>query len=230
VVKLEWDGLGYRDLVPSSQLVPVALPSDSFNGWQGRSFNAPKLGSHTYDAATGALTLSSGGLDISGGAEGHHFVWQRIGGPFLLEAKINQNVDPQSTSAKALLMVRNGIESGRAFLAPTRMASGQLGYKARLADGATIQDLLSWQGSPSNPSWMRIKRLGNTFTTQIRNGDNDPWQTFHSFVDTNGIFNATMYAGFSVSAPQESTTNLLQSSTFTQFRLTPLYGTLITVR
>ena len=228
--KLEWDGLGYRAVIPSSQLVPVALPSDSFNGWQGRSFNAPKLGCHIYDAGTGSLTLYSGGLDINGDAEGHYFVWQAIKGPFLLEAKLNQNVDAQSTSAKALLMVRNGIESGRAFLAPARMATGQLGYKARLADGALIQDLLSWQGAPSNPCWMRLKRSGNTFTTFVRNGDGDAWQPFHTFVDTNEVFGATMYAGLSVTAPQESSARLLQSAAFTQFRLARLFGTLIAIK
>lgn len=228
--KLEWDGLGYRAVIPSSQLVPVDLPSDSFDGWQGRSFNAPKLGYHLYDAGTGSLTLYSCGMDISGDSEGHHFVWQTIKGPFLLEAKLNQNVDPLSTNAKALLMVRNGIESGRAFLAPARMATGQLGYKARLADGATVTDLLLWQGAPSNPCWMRLKRSGNTFTTFVRDGDGDAWLPFHTFVDTNNVFGATMYAGFSVTAPQESSASLLQSATFTHFRLARLFGTLITIK
>ena len=127
--KLEWDGLGYRDLIPSSQLVPVALPSDSFNGWQGRSFNAPRLGCHVYDANTGTLTLSSCGLDVNGDQEGHYFVWQKIGGPFLLEAKVNQIVDPQAPSAKALLMARNGIASGLAFLAPHAWPQGRSATK-----------------------------------------------------------------------------------------------------
>ncbi len=227
--RLEWDGAFGRAVIPASQLIPLDLPSDDIGAWHGRSFNTPKLGYHAYDAPSGGITVCSYGLDLEGGNEGHHFVWQPISGPFLLEAKVTQTIDPLTPAAKALLMVRNGVESGSAFLAPARAASGQLGYKARLTTGGPITDLLGWQGAPTNPCWMRIKRVGNTFTTQVRDAGGE-WQTFQTFVDSANVFNATLYAGFSVTSPLSGTTVPLQSATFSDIRFTPLYGTMIIVQ
>ena len=227
--RLEWGGTVERAVIPASQLIPLDLPSDDIGAWRGRTFNTPTLGYHAYDAPSGGITVYSYGLDLNGDNEGHHFVWQPISGPFLLEAKVTQNVDPMNTDAKALLMVRNGIESGSAFLAPARMATGQLGYKARLVAGTPLFDKLPWQGAPTNPCWMRIKRVGQAFTTQVRN-DGGEWQTFDTFEDVDSVFNATVYAGVSVTASSSATTVPLQSATFSEIRLTRLFGTMIIVQ
>ncbi len=225
-VRLDWSGAVLRETIPASQLLPLDLPPDTISGWQGRTFNASRLGAHTLDQASGGITVGSSGVDLSGAAEGHHFIWKTISGPFLLEAKVTQQTDVNALSAKALLMIRTSLVSGSPFLAPARMATGQLGYKARLAEGGTITDLLAWQGTPTNPCWLRVKRRGNTFTTSFKNTGGD-WTDFHTYVDTNGVFNTSLVAGFSVTSPTTTSTKFLQTATFSEIRLTPLYGTIL---
>jgi len=230
-MRLEWDGAVTRGVIPASQLIPGDLASDDIGDWKGRTFNTPKLGYHSYDSTNAAITVASAGLDLSGAVDGHHFVWQQLGGSFLLEAKVYQTVDPASLSAKALLMARNNIATGSAFLAPTRMATGQLGCKGRTTAGGSIADMMSpaWQGAPTNPCWMRLKRVGNTFTGQYKNSGGD-WTTFYTFVDSNAVFNASMCVGFSVTSPTYSAAFPLQSATFSEIRITRLYGTLLRVK
>ncbi len=230
-MRLEWDGAVTRGVIPASQFIPGDLASDNIGAWQGRTFNTPKLGCHSYDSTNDAITVSSAGLDLSGAVDGHHFVWQQMGGSFLIEAKVYQTVDPLSLSAKALLMARNNIATGSPFLAPTRMATGQLGCKGRTTAGGSIADMMSpaWQGAPTNPCWMRLKRVGNTFTALYKNSGGD-WTTFYTFVDSNAVFNASMVVGLSVTSPTYSAAYPLQSATFSEIRLTRLYGTLLRVK
>ena len=230
-LRLEWDGAVTRGVIPSTQFIPGDLASDDIGAWKGRTFNTPKLGYHSYDSTNAAITVASAGLDLSGPTDGHHFVWQQTGGSFLLEAKVYQTVDPLSTSAKALLMARNSIATGSPFLAPARMASGQLGCKGRTTAGSSIADMMSpaWQGAPTNPCWLRLKRVGNTFTSQYKNSGGD-WTTYFTFVDSNAVFNASMVVGLSVTSPSYSAAYPLQSATFSEIRLVRLYGTIITVK
>lgn len=227
-IRLEWGGAVTRGVIPVSQLVPSDLASDDIGLWRGRTFNTPKLGYHSYDAQNDAITVASAGLDLSGTTDGHYFVWQRVGGSFLIEAKINQTVDPSALSAKALLMARNDLATGSAFLAPARMTTGQLGCKGRTTTGGSIVDMMSpaWQGAPTNPCWLRLKRVGKTFTSQYKNSGGE-WTTFYTFVDVNGVFNASMVVGLSVTSPTYSTAYPLEIATFSEIRLTPLYGTFL---
>jgi len=184
-----------------------------------------------YSTSNDAIAVYSSGLDLSGAVDGHHFVWQRIGGSFLLEAKVNQTVDPNSLSAKALLMARNSLATGSPFIALARMATGQLGCKGRSIAAGGIVDMMSpaWQLAPSNPCWLRLRRVGNTFTGQYKSSGGD-WATFYTFADTNGVFSASMVLGLSVTSPTYSAAYPLQSATFSEIRLTRLYGTVIQMR
>lgn len=226
--RLEWDGAVLRETVPASQLIPLDLPSEDIGPWRGRSFNAPRLGFHAYDAGSGGITVGSYGLDLTGTSEGHHFVWQQIGGPFLLEAKVTQQVDAAALSAKALLMVRKDLTFGSVLLAPARMATGQYGCKGRLTPGGNITDLLSpaWQGPVTNPCRLRIKRQGDTFTCQVMS-EGGAWETFYTFTDSGGVFGSKVYAGFAVTSPTATTPQWLQTATFSDIRFTPLYGTVM---
>jgi regulation of enolase protein 1 (concanavalin A-like superfamily) len=225
--RLEWAGAVNREVIPASQLSPLALPSDDIGAWRGRTFNATKLGTHATDPATGGIVVSSAGVDLSGTGEGHHFVWQPVRGGFLLEALVTQRVDAASLSAKALLMVRSGLATGNAFLAPARMATGQLGVKARLTAGGAIADQLTpaWQGTPSNPCRLRLRRLGNAFTAEYQN-TGGLWQPLYYYVDTNRVFSADVQVGFSVTSPGTT----LQSAVFSEMQLKPLGGLILMVQ
>ena len=229
---LEWDGAVTRGIIPAAQLTPADLPSEDIGLWRGRTFNAPRLGTHTVDTATGGIKISSGGMDFNGPNEGNHLVWQPVSGAFLLEAKIVLSLEGD-TSAKAMLVMRNELASGCPVLAAARIGQtpGKYGVKRRLEKGLQIVDILSpaWQGDVSNPFWLRLKRLGKTTTMEIRNDGGD-WVNFYTYEDTGSVFNSSVIVGLGVTSPSAGNTGSLPNAVFSDIRLLPLSGTVLILR
>ena len=73
-----------------------APPSSSARRPAGRG--APKItGSATYDAAQQQYTLSAGGVNMWAQKDEFHFVWKRMTGDFILQARVEllgQGVNP----------------------------------------------------------------------------------------------------------------------------------------
>ena len=233
--RLEWDGPVTRGIIPAAQFTPVDLPSEDIGLWRGRTFNAPRLGTHATDPATGGIRISSGGMDFNGANEGNHFVWQTASGSFLLEATVEQFSEGQ-TSAKAMLVMRNALASGSPLLAAARMTStpsASYGTKGRLTPGATITDLLAppWISGPevTNPCRLRLKRLGNVVTMGILN-ENADWVNYYTYTDTNAVFNSDVFVGLAVTSPNTGAGGVLPSALFTDIRLVPLSGTMLIVQ
>ena len=229
---LEWDGAVTRAIIPAAQLIPADLPSEDIGPWRGRTFNAPRLGTHTVDTASGGIRISSGGQDFNGSNEGNHLVWQSVSGAFLLEAKIVLSPEGD-TSAKAMLVMRNELAFGSPVLAAARIGQtpGKYGVKQRLAKGAAIADVISpaWQGEVSNPFWLRLKRVGKTSTMEVRNDGGD-WFLFHTYEDTGNVFNSNLIVGLGVTSPSAGNTGTLPHAIFSDIRLVPLSGTVLIVQ
>ena len=232
VVKLEWAGPVMRAVIPSTQLIPGDVATEQFGAWKGRTFNTPKLGAQVYSTSNDAITVYSAGVDLSGPIDGHHLVWQQIGGSFQFEAKVFQLVNTNATSAKALLMARNTLATGSPLIAPARMATGQLGVKARRVLNGTIDDMMTpaWQYAPANPCWMRLTRRGNTFTGQFKNTSTNEWTTFYTFIDTNAIFTSSMIVGLSVTSPNAPSNTPFPNATFSDIRLFRLTGSILLLK
>ena len=228
--RLEWDGAVPRAVIPTAQLIPAPLPADTAP-WQGRTFNAPKLGSHAIDPATGAITVSSGGMDFHAAAEGHHFVWQPVRGTFLFEAKVEQ-APLGITSAKAMLMMRSSLESGSPLLAAGRAAATPAIYggKQRLTSGAAIANTFDpWLSGATSPCWLRLTRSKDTVTMAIRNDGGD-WTTFYNDTSAGAAFSDEVLVGVAVSASAVGADGTLPSAVFSDIRLIPLTGTVLIVQ
>ncbi|MDR2849470.1 MAG: discoidin domain-containing protein, partial [Verrucomicrobiota bacterium] len=199
---LEWSGAVIRAVIPAAQLIPADLPDEDIGPWQGRTFNAPKLGYHRPDPATGGITVASYGADLSSTSEGHHFVWQPVHGSFLLEAKVTRPLFT-TVSSKALLMARAQPQNGSPFIAVALMGqptTNNFAVKGRTAINGNIADLSdpAWlRGPGSEPVWLRLKRVGPTFTCQFKEQGGD-WTTRHIWEDTDALFPPDLAVGLSV--------------------------------
>ena len=238
-MKLEWGGAVERCVIPTAQLTPLPLPEvqDVFLGigpWQGRTFNAPRLGYHAPNP-DGSITVASAGGDLSGTGEQHHFVWQRLAlREFAFEAKVNMALDiPNFGSGKGFLMVRNDLAIGTPFLAFSTIANaaGRFNVKQRIPPNASVTDALSWSGPMLNPAYMKVMRKNGIFTFAYRADTLSPWTTFHTWADTGELFGKSLYIGFGVCAPGSPAGAMFQKVTFSEISIQPLSaGTVLIIK
>ena len=243
---LEWGGAVERAVIPTVQFTPVAPPegTDVFQSagpWQGRTFNAPRLGWHRLNP-DGSVTVASAGGDLSGTGENHHFVWQRLTlRDFVFEATLNMHIDPQYGSGKGYLMVRNDLPVGMPFIAPAAIAdsnTGRFNVKQRLPGNANVADAGAWAGPMLNPFRLRLTRAKGVFTYAYREDTpGAPWVAFdtafggaYMYDDTAALFGNELYIGFGVCAPG-TPANMHHTVTFSDISIRPLgNGTVLLLR
>ena len=119
-----------------------------------------QLGSAAYSGGT--FTVSSAGAGISGTADGMHFVYQALAGDGSIVARLTSS--PYSV-AQAGVMIRETLNSAStdAFV---YYLPNQAWLQYRPTTGASVAS--QWasynQSSPYYPYWLRLVRIGNTFT------------------------------------------------------------------
>ena len=117
--------------------------------------------SGTAGFTNGVFTLVGAGGDIQGTADAFRFVYVTVTGPCTNTARVAsvQNIDPWS---KAGIMVRASLDASaaNAFVAVT-LSNGVTWQYRSSASGGT-----SWNNTsgPSAPYWVKLVRIGNTFT------------------------------------------------------------------
>ncbi len=231
-IKLEWGGAVVREVVPASQLIPLDMPSADIGGWTGRTFGATRLGRHLFNAGDGSIDVYSYGKDLSGTTEGMHYLYQKISGSFILEADVDGELDPASTSAKSMIMVRSALPVGAALIAPAYMFNASIGCKARLTSGAAIFDAAiggPWITGAAHPTRLRLKRLGSHFTAWYKSTGGE-WIELYAVEDSAGSFGKEVYAGVAVCAPPTATAKPLQRGIFSNISLRPAGGLLILLK
>lgn len=229
VARLEWAGPVTRAVIPTTQLKPLDLPAENLGPWLGgRTFNSVRLGTYAYDPANGNVTIHNTGGDIHSTNEAHTLVWQKAKGPFLLEAKATYD-SPTGNGTKALLMMRNRLETGSPFISAAWLSVNQYGCKFRPSEGANIIDSMpdtAWITGAPSPVWLRLSRLRNEITLSVKL--DGVWTPYRTFVDGDGLFDDEVFVGFSVSGAGASVASMYQYGvTFSDYRLTPLTGTVL---
>ncbi|MDD2600160.1 MAG: PA14 domain-containing protein [Kiritimatiellae bacterium] len=230
-ISLAWSGAVMREIIPATQLFPQELPSADIGVWRGRTFSAPRLGGHLYNADTDAIEVYSYGKDLTGALEGMHYLYQKVEGSFIFEADVDGELDPLCTSAKSMIMVRAALPIGSPMVAPAFMFNGKVGCKARLAAGANIVDAVTpaWIEGATRPTRLRIKRVGRNFQSWYKTTGGN-WKTLYSFEDLAGAFGDEAYVGMAVCAPPTETKKMLQKGTFKNINLWLGSGSLILIR
>lgn len=228
LIRLEWGGAVGAGVIPASQLIPLAFPSEVYQGWQGHSFAANYLGTHQFNA-DGSLTIGVKGYDFSGNEEGYYFVWQRISGDFVVQAKIAPIYDAAASSAKQFVLMRNTLNLGSPVLAAARMASGSMGMKYRVVPNSGIGDMSpAWTSVAANPFWLRVERRKNLISASYRTNDVSAWVTYFQYDNsTNAVFTGNTYVGFGETACNAAN---MQYATFSNISLIRLSGSVLLLK
>lgn len=130
-------------------------------------------GSASFDDGFGEYRLEGSGADIWGSADGMHFAWVEMSGPFLISAE-NAFVDPIASTSdwvKFGLMVRNNLTAGSSnALAMVRTDQQYRPQFRRTQDGGSgsIGDLIPFN---THLGSQELERVGNVINYYYTNGD-----------------------------------------------------------
>ncbi len=116
-----------------------------------------RRGRTTFDATTGAYSLSASGTTIGGSADAFRFAFQTVDSDGRLIARI----DSLGASGAAGLMLREGLGADSRSVQILRTATGvRLLHRAAPGAVAVVSPPLALDG----PVWVRLTRAGHTFT------------------------------------------------------------------
>jgi glucose/arabinose dehydrogenase/regulation of enolase protein 1 (concanavalin A-like superfamily) len=127
--------------------------------WQTTTIgNVSLAGSASFN--NGTFTLSASGTDIWGTADGFRYVYQQLSGDLDIRARIT-GVSNANALSKAGIMIRETLEanSKHATIAVTS-GSGIAFIRRTTTGGSSVRAVTSGVA----PYWVRLVRVGNTFT------------------------------------------------------------------
>ncbi len=178
--------------------------------WTSQDIGAVGVVGNAYYSG-GTYTVIGSGAEIYGSADEFRYVYQSASGDCEITARVSgqQNSNP---SAKAGVMIRQNLNANSQNANMTIMPNGQAGFFTRSsAGGSTVSAGIT---SAAVPKWLRVKRVGNTFTGYWSN-DGVAW---YGAVSKNITMTGAVYIGLAVTSAADGT---LCRSTFDNVTSTP---------
>lgn len=131
---------------------------------------APQIpGSAIYNAVSQEYALAAAGVNMWAQRDEFHFVWKRMKGDFILQARVEllgQGVDPHR---KLGLMVRSSLETDSPYADAAVHGDGLTSLQYRRTKGAITEQV---QSTVKAPDVIQLERKGNTYTMSVaRYGD-----------------------------------------------------------
>jgi hypothetical protein len=135
---------------------------------------APKLkGDAAYDPSHQQYTLDAGGANMFGGHDEFHFVWRRMRGDFILQARVKFAGPGVEAHRKAGLMARSSLDGGASYVDGVIHGKGPIALQARRNDGANTEMLVTEPGADAlknllgkatdGADFLQLERRGNTY-------------------------------------------------------------------
>jgi dipeptidyl aminopeptidase/acylaminoacyl peptidase len=156
----------------------VALRGSSLSGQEARlgdfdghgDVGSPRIaGSATYNAVSQEYTLAAGGVNMWAARDEFHFVWKRMTGDFILQARVEfvgKGVEPHR---KAALIVRPSQEADAPYVDGVVHGDGLTSLQFRRATGAITEQI---ESAAKGADVIQLERKGNTYTfSAARFGD-----------------------------------------------------------
>ena len=113
--------------------------------------------------ASGVITVSGSGLDIGGTQDEMHFGYVQLNGDIDISSRLPDLTRPNSTQTKAGVMIRESLAANSRHAYSYVRSAGFPGLISRAATGGTSATAES-ATRVTRPGWMRLRRVGNTFT------------------------------------------------------------------
>jgi beta-glucanase (GH16 family) len=163
-------GPGPNSTYPQTMLVDyvraAAFPLSAVPSLVDADIGSPgQAGSSNFDGV--AWTVNGSGSDIWNTSDQFHFTSQSFNGDVTITARVD-NLLNTGTFAKAGIMIRDGTAANAryafVFVNPPNGQPGEgVNFELRSATGTNAQAVGSAPGVTA-PEWLKLQRIGNTFT------------------------------------------------------------------
>jgi hypothetical protein len=166
-----------------------------------------KAGAGTVTGST--YSISGGGADIYGTADGFRYTYQTLSGDGQIIAKVS-SLTAANAWAKVGVMIRNDNSAGAKQVSMLVSPNGQAEFERRFSanTGTLATDVVV-----ASPAYVKLVRAGNTFTGYIST-DGSKWTMVGS---TTVVMNATVEIGLAVTSHDPT---LLETATFDNVAVT----------
>lgn len=143
-------------------------PLGQFDG--NGDVGSPKIsGSATYNGASQEYTLSAAGVNMWANRDEFHFLWKRMKGDFILQARVEfvgKGVDPHR---KLGWIIRTSLDAESPYADAVTHGDGLTSLQYRRTKGAITEQVRS---TVTAPDFIQLERKGNTCTfSAARFGD-----------------------------------------------------------
>jgi TolB protein len=126
-------------------------------------------GSAAYDARAGAYTLEGSGANMWFQADEGHFLWKRLHGDFILDARIGFVGEGVEAHRKIGWMVRSTLDGGSAHASAVVHGDGLTSLQYRRAPGTDTEEV---KLEVAGPDVIRIERKSGAYImSAARHGD-----------------------------------------------------------
>jgi TolB protein len=146
-------------VVPGAAAVALAAALGRFEGHG--DVGSPKLaGAAAYNEVSQEYTLAAAGSNVWGARDELHFVWRRLKGDFILQARVEllgQGVDPHR---KLGLMVRAGLEADAPYADAAVHGDGLTSLQYRRTRGGATEEVPS---PVKGADVIQLERKGSAF-------------------------------------------------------------------
>lgn len=135
-----------------------------------QDIGTPKIpGSADYDRRSKTYTLTAAGQNMWGSRDECHFLWKRLKGDFVLQARvewIGKGVDPHR---KLGWMVRTSLDADASYVDGAVHGDGLTSLQFRRSSGGATEQVRS---TATAPDFVQLERRGNTYTlSATRSGE-----------------------------------------------------------
>lgn len=128
---------------------------------QGSVGQTPPGGNALYDAAKGEYRITGGGANIWADSDAFYYLWKQASGDFSLSADVQWVGTSSTAHRKAVLMIRQSLDTGAAYADAVSHGDGLTSLQFRgAANEHTYQVFTHIEG----PARLRIARQGSRFT------------------------------------------------------------------
>lgn len=166
-------------------------------------------GSASYDAAVQRYTIAGSGANIWFGQDQFQFLWKRMAGDFILQARgafIGKGADPHR---KWGWMIRNSLDSNAAMASVQVHGDGLTAFQYRKAAGSNVQEQRS---GVTAPDVIQLERRNGRFIMSVAHFG-EPFTILES--DSVALDN-DVYVGLFVCAHNNS---VVEQATFSNVRI-----------
>ena len=190
-------GISIPDLVGNVLDQATSLVKGRVAGLTVVAVGAVNVPGNVFSCAPKAVILTAGGIDLGSTADVLQFAYQTMTGDFDAQVRVDSLVgNSRSESvAKAILTARESTANNSAavnvFVTPPAPGNETVSSSFRRVTAVATNTLGATLVGNSVPRWMRIQRVGNTFTS-LTSTDGTTWVTLGS---SNVALSATMLVG-----------------------------------